>query len=170
MKCPRCGLLNPDGAQRCDCGYDFENGNVKTSYLKQPKSEAVVVSRTESMRGTWLDENGFTRKQRQWFGLFCMFCYGALGTTIRPSNSIIANLIPVLVAAALFCKGILMLSSHDVRTWKAQQLSELYIYAGCIFMALPGILVYYFLKARERRFLQSRGGDAEPVQQELKRS
>jgi len=23
MKCPQCGLFNPDEAQRCDCGYDF---------------------------------------------------------------------------------------------------------------------------------------------------
>jgi uncharacterized membrane protein YhaH (DUF805 family) len=22
-KCPRCGLINPPDAQRCDCGYDF---------------------------------------------------------------------------------------------------------------------------------------------------
>lgn len=22
--CPRCGLVNPPGAERCDCGYDFE--------------------------------------------------------------------------------------------------------------------------------------------------
>lgn len=25
MECPKCGLLNPDIAQRCDCGYDFED-------------------------------------------------------------------------------------------------------------------------------------------------
>ena len=23
MKCPHCGLLNPPGARRCDCGWDF---------------------------------------------------------------------------------------------------------------------------------------------------
>lgn len=23
MKCPHCGLINPDSSQRCDCGYDF---------------------------------------------------------------------------------------------------------------------------------------------------
>jgi len=23
MKCPNCGLTNPDEALRCDCGYDF---------------------------------------------------------------------------------------------------------------------------------------------------
>ena len=24
MKCPNCGSSNPETAQRCDCGYDFE--------------------------------------------------------------------------------------------------------------------------------------------------
>lgn len=23
MKCPECGLINPENAQRCDCGYNF---------------------------------------------------------------------------------------------------------------------------------------------------
>lgn len=35
MKCPGCGLLNPDTAQRCDCGYDFESQMVKDAYFKQ---------------------------------------------------------------------------------------------------------------------------------------
>ena len=40
MKCPNCGLYNPDSAQTCDCGYNFEKGvviqenNFKQSYSK----------------------------------------------------------------------------------------------------------------------------------------
>jgi len=34
-KCPRCGLFNPENAQRCDCGYDFQKGTVKKAYFKQ---------------------------------------------------------------------------------------------------------------------------------------
>ncbi len=33
MQCPRCRLINPDSAERCDCGYDFATGTVKDSYL-----------------------------------------------------------------------------------------------------------------------------------------
>ena len=33
MNCPKCGLLNPPSAQRCDCGYDFMAKRVKESYL-----------------------------------------------------------------------------------------------------------------------------------------
>ena len=29
LKCPRCGLYNPEAAERCDCGYDFASGEVK---------------------------------------------------------------------------------------------------------------------------------------------
>ncbi|SRR5258705_4657146 len=31
--CPKCGLANPDTAQRCDCGYDFSSRTMKESYL-----------------------------------------------------------------------------------------------------------------------------------------
>ena len=33
MICPACGLINPDSAQRCDCGYDFAARKIKLSYL-----------------------------------------------------------------------------------------------------------------------------------------
>ena len=35
MDCPKCGLINPDTAMRCDCGYDFKTGAMKTSYSQQ---------------------------------------------------------------------------------------------------------------------------------------
>ncbi len=33
MKCPECGLINPETAQRCDCGYDFEEKRPLAPYL-----------------------------------------------------------------------------------------------------------------------------------------
>jgi|SRR6266508_2329265 uncharacterized RDD family membrane protein YckC len=33
MNCPRCNLINPDSALRCDCGWDFSKGTVTASYL-----------------------------------------------------------------------------------------------------------------------------------------
>lgn len=33
MQCPKCGLFNPETAQRCDCGFDFPSGRMKGSLL-----------------------------------------------------------------------------------------------------------------------------------------
>lgn len=33
MDCPKCGLVNPDTAQTCDCGYDFEKRTVDATCL-----------------------------------------------------------------------------------------------------------------------------------------
>lgn len=34
-RCPKCNLHNPATAQRCDCGYDFEAGEVKSTYMSE---------------------------------------------------------------------------------------------------------------------------------------
>jgi len=44
MDCPRCRLVNPATAQRCDCGYDFASGTMKASYLRVPGGERGPVA------------------------------------------------------------------------------------------------------------------------------
>ncbi|MGO8813615.1 MAG: hypothetical protein ACLQVG_02975 [Terriglobia bacterium] len=34
-KCPRCALINPPTAQRCDCGYDFKTRKIESPYFRQ---------------------------------------------------------------------------------------------------------------------------------------
>jgi hypothetical protein len=41
MKCPNCGLFNPESAQRCDCGYDFDKGTMeKPYYIEKPREDS----------------------------------------------------------------------------------------------------------------------------------
>jgi hypothetical protein len=32
--CPKCGLMSPGSARRCDCGWDFADEHQSDSYLK----------------------------------------------------------------------------------------------------------------------------------------
>lgn len=47
MKCPRCGLISPGEAMRCDCGFDFPSGEMKRSYSKVPTTAAREVELEE---------------------------------------------------------------------------------------------------------------------------
>jgi hypothetical protein len=38
--CPKCGLVNPPTAQRCDCGYDFLSRSMQGSYNPQAVRQA----------------------------------------------------------------------------------------------------------------------------------
>ena len=43
MKCPNCGLFNPDEAERCDCGYDFKTATLQRSYLPQRNDSKAIA-------------------------------------------------------------------------------------------------------------------------------
>jgi hypothetical protein len=49
MGCPKCGLINPDSAERCDCGYDFASGQMKLSYAN-PRSHDDRLAQRPSRR------------------------------------------------------------------------------------------------------------------------
>lgn len=42
MKCPNCGVMNHESAQRCDCGYDFVAGQMQGPHVDQPAAPAAV--------------------------------------------------------------------------------------------------------------------------------
>jgi hypothetical protein len=54
--CPKCKLVCPDDSQRCDFGYDFETGQIETSFNSRLKEgipvEDLPVAKGRSM--LWL--------------------------------------------------------------------------------------------------------------------
>jgi hypothetical protein len=44
-ECPRCGLVNPPTALRCDCGYEFGTGRVVGQPLADPTRLSDLVTR-----------------------------------------------------------------------------------------------------------------------------
>jgi len=43
MKCPRCGLISPEFAQRCDCGYDFTAKTIEKAYFTQTLPKDIKI-------------------------------------------------------------------------------------------------------------------------------
>jgi hypothetical protein len=37
--CPKCDFINPDSAQRCDCGWDFNTQTVQDLFITLPSPE-----------------------------------------------------------------------------------------------------------------------------------
>ena len=47
MRCPRCGLINPNDALKCDCGYNFPS----SPHAKTTEGGVRIPGSTESHRG-----------------------------------------------------------------------------------------------------------------------
>ena len=55
MECPKCGLLSPDSALRCDCGYDFHTKKLEESYLRgRVKPDGGIMQKSEAAFSSWV--------------------------------------------------------------------------------------------------------------------
>src|SRR5258708_35364905 len=73
MQCPVCHLHNPDGALRCDCGFDFVARVVTESYLEADR-RGRIPDRVEFVRD-------LGRRDIR-LGTLCLVCgVGATGGT-----------------------------------------------------------------------------------------
>lgn len=79
MKCPRCGLINPETALQCDCGYDFE------AYHISKQSDAAVPETNQ-------------RKRKGSLGLAFWIVIGSL-RLVSQHPILVAPMVPVFLLA-----------------------------------------------------------------------
>src|SRR5215813_12851532 len=46
MECPRCRLISPESATRCDCGYNFQTASVESAVPARPVDDDSPLKRT----------------------------------------------------------------------------------------------------------------------------
>ena len=47
FKCPSCGQRNSGETQRCQCGYEFQKDQVKSSQLDLPPSGIIEIAKAQ---------------------------------------------------------------------------------------------------------------------------
>lgn len=76
MQCPQCKLYNPDGAMRCDCGYDFDTKKFEGSLLGEvatkPSNGLVIAGWVFSILGGWIG-----------IVISCMILFGKNGSVYK---------------------------------------------------------------------------------------
>jgi len=154
MYCSKCGSELKEDSNFCSsCGVtqqdqistEGENSGVNQETLSEKVGE----------KGKYIDEEGFIRKPRDGSGIFIWFAAGVIGKVVwaLPSEYDLFALILGLFGSYFAYLGIKMYSSHDIETWKHSNHIKLWIYVGCLFVGLVGIIVYYYLKGKERKYL-----------------
>lgn len=140
MFCKKCGKELEETVGYCpNCGY------------KLVKEEAIKVSEN----GRYIDEEGFLRKPRDkgsgisaWIVASIIF---AIANRL-PSEYDLFAIILILIGAYSVYFAIKIYSSHDIETWKHSTHIKLWIFVGSLF-GLGGIIVYYYLKGKELKYL-----------------
>jgi hypothetical protein len=103
MKCSRCGLINPDFAQRCDCGFDFTTKAVETSYSAAAPQQTITASqnrRAGFLARAWRGEE---RLWKVWWYLGgpIAIANGVAGKLAPPTKPFLVLLLLAFVAALL---------------------------------------------------------------------
>lgn len=143
MFCSKCGKEIRNDAKFCEfCGIKMVTENEE-------------INNADKTGKYNIDGEGFARKSRNGLGILYWIIGGAIGMVINKSpgeyDAFVLFLWPI--AAYFLYLAIKNYSSHDIETWKYSSHTKLWIFVGSLFAGLVGIIVYYFLKGKEREYI-----------------
>jgi uncharacterized membrane protein len=143
MFCSKCGQENGTDAKFCiSCGIEIVNKNEEINKFNKTGKYSI-------------DEEGFVRKSRNDMGILYWAIGGVISIVLNKSQSEYDAFMLILwpIAAYFLYLAIKNYSSHDIETWKYSSHTKLWIYVGSLFAGLVGIIVYYYLKGKEREYI-----------------
>jgi tetratricopeptide (TPR) repeat protein len=119
------------------------------------------ISNTENkVSERYVDSYGFVRKRRNNLGILLWIGVEVANEGMRsiPNNLGILALLSWPISAYLMLIAIQMESSHDIETWKGTSNVKVWVFLGNLFAGLLGLIIYEFLKKREKSYLKKTPG------------
>jgi len=110
-----------------------------------------VKKRGIKMIESGIDNKGLARKKREYIGFVAAWIAAGIIYSIS-TESFILSIILAPVQAFCMYEAIKAISSHDITTWKHSRHVKLYIFIGCFFSVVGGVIVYYYLKHKEGKY------------------
>ena len=126
-KCSNCGLYNPDSALLCDCGLEFQSGQLKEPYLSRRQQVEEEKPRSTTLQEEILLFCKNCRKERRFGDVYCRQCGTELSqpvtkttsdsnTTSAPSlPAPLKPWVPAAGLASMLMTSLIMVSSERVR-------------------------------------------------------
>ncbi len=141
VKCPLCGLFSPDGAMRCDCGYDFVAGHGKKSSMNSGPTGGVKRDRIADSNASESFQDPYPWIPVVMWSLFVFVLFSILGGSawLGPGGSflslicIVASLVFVSIDASklrldVLDKSSLKLSATDRYTPRAWAIAFFFLW------------------------------------------
>jgi hypothetical protein len=86
-KCSNCGLYNPDSALLCDCGLEFQSGQLKEPYLSRRQQVEEEKPRSTTLQEEILLFCKNCRKERRFGDIYCRQCGTKLSQPVTETTS-----------------------------------------------------------------------------------
>lgn len=115
-ECPKCRLINPSTALRCDCGYDFESGVLPEEFQVKRPTVSVIFQKVLAL-----------------FGLVIVW---SLAIVVTQNLTVELGAIPMMLVSLPFLYGFWLI--YKLEGGKEAS----FIFAGAFFVLILGVVLF----------------------------